>query len=622
MTDVNLRSAFLTKNFPHIGKATVDKMFAAFSPHDLLEHIKNKNDEILRDLGISERQIWYLHLGFVHGQSLIKVAQYLDSHAFSKPIAPKVHEVWGSLALDKIRKNPYRLLAVAAWDEVDKLGLQRGPAFHPARLVAAIENCAYEDYELNKNTCINKSDLLTMVKKLIGCNNNQFNEGLTLALDIGSVIEHKGFYQIPAANVFERRIESFVANNPHSGISAKDVDEYLNTTPKFASLTDEQRLAVKNALLFRISAFYGRGGRGKTYTLSAIAEGVESLQKRKVVLAAVAAKACRRIQAETGRQASTIAYLLHAKNGPSMLENSMVIVDEASMISLLDFYQLVRRMPSTSSLVLLGDPYQIPSVDAGRVFYDIIKNNDVPRVELTINKRQDKRTDEQLENILAGTFPVFDNFYRDAGTGLYKIVEKDIASAEDRAVSLYIELSRCGENVQIISPLRKYYGGSDAINQKVHMSKFNMSEYCNDTPVVWTKNVRTESGNHLTNGSVGVVLGVNTQPYELLVRFDQEGDVKLNRQEVVDYLEKAYCLTVHKGQGSEWDTVIIVLPTSQMVDRNMVYTALSRCRKRAIVVYSDYRFVVRKVQALPAQERRKSLLFVGQEIKKDGVGND
>jgi len=460
-----------------------------------------------------------------------------------------------------------------------------------------------------KNTCIDKKPLENMVKRLISCDGKIFDKGLNLAIDTVTIKEHKEAFQLPAAHLFERRIEEFITDNRPTGISENIVDDYLNNS-EYNTLTREQRTAVKHALSNRISAYYGRGGRGKTFALTAIAEGAENLLKNNVILSAVAAKACRRISQETGRRAHTIASLLHFKNED--LSDSIIIVDEASMLSLIDAYQLIRKLPSTANLCLLGDPYQIPSVDAGRVFYDIIQNEAVPLIELTINKRQDSKTDTQLNQILSGQFPVFDDYRPNAEYGIYKQIVLDIERAEVRAVQLYRELLQSGEEVQIISPLKQFSGGSDSINRKAHVVLFQRTEYCEHTPVVWTKNTQTEYGIRLTNGSLGFVKGAGDGGYYLDVVFEHEGDVQLTWDEVTNHLEMAYCLTVHKAAGSEWDNVVIVLPCSlRMVDRNMVYTALSRCKKRSIVIYHDHKFVTERVQAPPVHERRRSLFLSG-----------
>jgi exodeoxyribonuclease V alpha subunit len=612
MINSNLRAVFLDKRkvyFSGIGKNAVERMFSLFTAEELFSHIKNGNTDALRKSKITKRQILTLYGGYARFSPLLEVAIYLDNSGIYKPIATKVFEIWGHECMELIKKNPYRLLALASWENVDPIGLQRGPEFHLCRIVAALQNCMYLNYEDDKHTYIDENELFVKTRDLIGCSHDHFKEGFRLAITTGAIIAQYGHLQVPAVNLFERWFEKALSKIHPTGLSEPKVFRFIETS-NYNILTHEQRQAVVNALTNRFSAYYGRGGRGKTFTLAAIADGAEKLLKKKVFLAAITSKAARKIERETGRKAFTVAKLLYRKE-KSDLCHSLIVVDEASMLSLADAYHLIRRLPASANLLLVGDPFQIPSIDAGRVLFDIIRKNAVPNIELTINKRQDEKTDLQLNRILNGDFPYLDDYSPNAETGLFCIVTKSIEAAEDRAVSLYLELEALGEEVQIISPLHRYPGGSSSINEKVQMSKFGSKDYCKGTPVIWTKNQNTAWGTLLTNGSYGSVSCPGDSGYFLEIHFEHENeDVQLTWEEVDNYIELSYCLTVHKALGSEWQNVIIVLPRSnRMINRNMVYSALSRCKKRAIVIYDNHEFVVDKVRSLPSHELRRSLLF-------------
>ena len=611
----NLRSVFTDKRtnyFKGIGPATVDKVFTAVTSDVLLRLLSTKDETALKQItGLNGTLVLRLLQGYTQYRPLINVACYLDENEFRKPIATKVFQVWGGKALEKIHSNPYRLLALADWPVVDALGLKRGPEFHPCRLVAAIEACMYEDYEEDKHTYIDANDLFLATKRLIGCNREQFDYGLDLAITTGSIISFQAKLQVPAVYLFERHIEKFLRDNSRTGVSEDAVVAFLDGSGSYSMLTPEQRKAVVNALTNRFSAYYGRSGRGKTFTLKAIADGAETLMGKKVFLTAVSAKACRKMEREAGREAKTIAYLLFIME-KSQLENTIVVIDEASMLSIVNFFQILRKIPATASIVMLGDPNQIPSIEAGKLFYDVIKTNAIPVQELTINKRQDEKTDRQLNEILTGAFPCFDDYTPASRTGLYRLLARTVEDAEQKAVDLYRTCKGAGENVQIISPLANYPGGSKSINEKVHHALHRRQNYVEGTPVVWTKNLRVACGGvSLTNGSIGIVKGESpVHGMYLEIAFEVEGNVHLTWDEVTNHLEMAYALTVHKAQGSDWDIVIIVLPTSiKMVNRNMVYTALSRCKMCSIIIYHDHAFVSRQVAALAVHEQRRSLLF-------------
>lgn len=349
---INLRSVFLeSKNknyFSGFGPKTVDKMLSVVSAEQLLKLLSNGDQAALCEItGLKATRVLRLVHSYTLYRSLLELACYLDENGFRTPIATKVFQVWGAKAKEKIHSNPYRLLAMASWPEVDALGLKRGPEFHACRLMAAIENCQYEDYEENQNTYIVNDGLFHATWTLIGCNREQFDHGLALAITTGSIISVKGKLQVPAVNMFERHIQKFLSNNTMTGISVETVTTFLNNSRIFCGLNTEQRAAVTNALTYRFSAYYGGGGCGKTYALKAIVDGAELLlKKKKVFLAAVAAKAARKMAQETGRQAITIAHLVHVTKKEELID-SLIIIDEASTLSLVDMFQILRKVPAT-----------------------------------------------------------------------------------------------------------------------------------------------------------------------------------------------------------------------------------------------------------------------------------
>lgn len=625
--------------FAYIGEQTANKLLVdyggAFTVEDFFAHLENKNMDVFRQIkGVGERAILGLERGYMVLSKKIELGSYLDELGLPCGIVDKLFDHWGNRAIAKIKHNPYQLLFVLPWEEIDPIGLSLGPEDHPCRLVGAVENCMYEDYEQGQNTCIARSLLCQILVEFLNCDETTANDAIAHALTVGAILEHKGVLQIPAVHFFERQTEHLLSNSrEYKNIYRPRIENFLLKCGDYASLTKEQVNVVVNALQNHISVFYGRGGRGKTFTVSAVCDAAASTdvmghgKTLEPVLCAVAAKACQRMRNESGRDAHTIASILHRWQKRD-LENKIVIVDETSMVSLSDAYNLFKKIPDSSRLVLLGDPGQIPSIGAGRVLYDVIKysltskgSKKIPSTELTINQRQDKKTDKQLEAILNGSFPEFPDYRPGSQTGLYRAVVKNVYEAERKAMELYGSFK---EQAQIISPLKRYTGGSSSINDLIHEDYHRRSGYCPGTPVIFTMNKKQMdlkvNGRpiSLTNGSMGVVKEVlnsnprSKEPY-LKVAFDYEGDVLLTWDETTEkYLDKSYCLTCHKAQGSDWDTVIIVLPCNDnLVDRNMIYTALSRCKLRAVLVYYDQEYVAGSIKAPAAYESRRSALFRG-----------
>lgn len=628
--------------FRNIGKQTAQKLLAdyggAFTAEEFLAHLRDDNMDVFRDIkGVSDRAILGLKRGYVVLSKKLELANHLDKIGVEEGVVNKIFKLWGSQSITKINQNPYQLLFVMDWDKIDPIGRNLGGEYHPCRLVAAAENCMYIDYEENQNTCTTRDLLSDDIKALLNCSDEIADEAVQHALNVGAILEDNKVLQIPAAWSFERQTEHLLSGNRKYDHSRPKIENYLRTTyanMHGQALTAEQEDVVVNAIQNHLSAFYGRGGRGKTFTLRAICDAASDPKVMghnktlEPVLCAIAAKACQRMRKQTGRNAVTIAKILYRWQRRDLV-NKIVIVDEASMVSLSDAYHLIKKVPDSSRLVLLGDVGQIPSIDAGRVLYDVIRysktpegSKKIPSIELTINQRQDDKTDKLLESILGGEFPDLEDYRPGAGTGLYQAVVKDVFVAEEKARELY---GLFKGQVQIISPLKRFAGGSDAINTLIHERFHHRSGMCPKTPVIFTRNkvLQIKSNGksvELTNGSMGVIKEVLTttprsrDPY-LKVEFEDEGVLALTWEEVTDHLDKAYCLTCHKAQGSDWDTVVVVLPKAdKLVDRNMIYTALSRCKVRAILIYFDHEYVTRRIDAPAAHQRRRSALFGRDDV--------
>jgi exodeoxyribonuclease V alpha subunit len=620
----NLYETLIGQDFVNVGPATATRLLSEFTPEELVAHLDERNSEVFRCIkGINEKTILGLYRGNMVLKKKIELARVLDNMGHSVAAVNLLYGLWRGQTIEKIRRNPYQLLFALPWEILDPIGLSLGVEDHPCRLAAAVENCMYSDYEQGKNTCVNPPLLFEKITDLLGCNHAVAERAVGYALKAGAILQHGEMLQLPAAYAFERQIEQFLRKNREYGISADVVRQYLRGG-KYCYLTEEQESAVIKAMQNRIIVIHGRGGRGKTTTLAAICNAGSDLLGRKdrpvhPILCAVPAKACQRMRKETGRDARTVASILY-RTDVRDLENKIVIIDEASMLSLSDAYHLIRKIPDTSRIVFIGDPGQIPSIGAGRFLYDIIKSKAIPCVELTINQRQDEKTDKQLEVILNGKFPEFELFRPGIQSGLYRVVVKNVFAAEEEARKLYALFDG---NVQIISPLKKHTGGSDSINHLIHAKHHGRSGFCKGTPIISTKKVAIKAGDrtvYLTNGSIGVITDVLTKSPAsaesyLMVNFEFEGEVTLSASEASDFLAMAYCLTCHKAQGSEWETVIIVMPKSdRLLDRNLIYTALSRCRIRSILIYYDHEYIVNRIKSPAAHERHMSGLFGGGNV--------
>jgi exodeoxyribonuclease V alpha subunit len=327
---------------------------------------------------------------------------------------------------------------------------------------------------------------------------------------------------------------------------------------------------------------------------------------------ALAAKACRKMAQAANRPAITVAKCLH-HYATSDLDDSIVIVDEASMLSLSDFYHLTAKMPESASMVLLGDSAQIPSINAGTVLHSLSSGRAVPAVELTIPQRQSEETGipRVLKEVREGRLPKLRRYSRGESKGIFLSSAENAEAIHSAVLKVYDDFEG---HVQVISPLAEGPVGAMGLNKAIHQHVNGTGEWCTGTPVIFTKNMRSEIGGfELVNGLMGNVTQIlqhrpehQNSPY-LQINFDDKL-VTLTREEVEHYLEKAYALTVHKAQGSDWANVIAVIVKHHfLVDRSMVYTAISRCKQCCVIIASnpdDLRKAVEKEPFFRTRENR------------------
>ena len=359
------------------------------------------------------------------------------------------------------------------------------------------------------------------------------------------------------------------------------------------------------AVTQKVSVITGGPGTGKTTIMRAVLEVLEAL-KLSVVLAAPTGRAAKRLSEAAGRPASTLHRLLdfspakgrflHDEDNP--LKADAVVVDETSMVDVVLMYHLLKAIPRTSSLLLVGDVDQLPSVGPGSVLSDILNSGAVPSIKLTHIFRQGERSQivEQAHRINDGLMP---RWPKDLNTNsdFYVITVDEPERAAEIIVELFAERipRRFGfdpmKEIQVLNPMNRGSVGSTALNA-------GLQERVNPTGAAVTRFGRTfrvgdrvlqtvnDYDKGVFNGDLGWITDVNLDAAVLKVEFDDE---------VVDYgfseldeLLPAYAISVHRSQGSEYPAVIIPVTTQHylMLQRNLLYTGVTRARRLVVLVGS------------------------------------
>jgi exodeoxyribonuclease V alpha subunit len=375
-------------------------------------------------------------------------------------------------------------------------------------------------------------------------------------------------------------------------------------------LAPQQRTAVRTALTRPLTVLTGGPGTGKTTTVRTILQLCER-ERCRVLLAAPTGRAAKRLSETTGREAKTIHRLLEFKPAEGMafqrheenpLEADLVIVDEASMLDVVLTNHLLKAIPLGAHLLLVGDVDQLPSVGPGNVLGDIIaalesepsKGAAVVRLQTIFRQEAGSYIIANAHRINQGELPIIDN---DGSRDFFLFKTQEAERAAQLCVELVTERipRRFGiapEDIQVLSPMHRGIAGVGALNEQLQAAlnppaatkperKIGSRAYRMGDRVM---QVRNNYEKEVYNGDMGRITRVDLEMQQVHTIFD-------GRSVLYDFLEldelvHAYAVSVHKSQGSEFPAVVVPVLTSHymMLQRNLLYTAVTRARQLAILV--------------------------------------
>ncbi|MET7637782.1 ATP-dependent RecD-like DNA helicase [Streptomyces sp. NPDC005438] len=375
-----------------------------------------------------------------------------------------------------------------------------------------------------------------------------------------------------------------------------------------AELASEQREAVRQALTERVSVLTGGPGCGKSFTVRSVVE-LARAKRARVVLAAPTGRAAKRLSELTGVEASTVHRLLELKPGgdaaydrDNPLKADLVVVDEASMLDLLLANKLIKAVPPGAHLLLVGDVDQLPSVGAGEVLRDLLdEGGPIPRVRLTRIFRQAQQSGvvTNAHRINSGTPPITQGL-----PDFFLFAEDDTETAGRLTVEVVAQRipARFGldprRDVQVLAPMHRGPAGAGTLNGLLQQAltppreglaekRFGGRVFRVGDKVTQIRNNYEKGANGVFNGTVGVVTSLHSEDQRLTVLTDEDEEVSYDFDEL-DELAHAYAVTIHRSQGSEYPAVVVPVTTGawMMLQRNLLYTAVTRAKKLVVLVGS------------------------------------
>ncbi len=609
-----------------VGPATAGRLVKEFGA-DTLSVLENDPVRVAKIKGISTEKALDISMKLKQVVGIRELMVYLQSFNIDAKCAVAIWKYFGNQAISYIEENPFILCDERlniSFDTADTIAKHQNRSDDDRFRVRAAIVHVLNHNKLNGHTCLPYDKLVEVTAKMLSLELVSVETALKEMVEDGTLISeyisdkefiftssmHSSETYISARLQMLLRFPAMRIENAEEKIER--IEKYENIS--YASL---QKEAIKEALTKGMLILTGGPGTGKTTTLNAIIRLLKE-NGQKVTLCAPTGRAAQRMSELTGEEAKTIHRLLEVsfdidekpqfkKNEHNMLNCDAIIVDEVSMVDCTLFESLMRALPLSCRLILVGDCDQLPSVGAGNVLSDLIGSGTVPVVKLTEIFRQSMKSliVTNAHKIVNGEIPTLntvdnDFFFIQKHTG--DDVAFTVADLCTRRLKNTYGYS-CLEDIQILSPTKKGVLGTHELNNRIQSiinpkdsSKREISvnyytlregdkvmQNKNNYNINWVKD-NGEFGEGIFNGDIGILEEVNTSSHLVKVRFDDK--VALYDQDSLSDLELSYACTVHKSQGNEFECVVMPVHNfaPQLMYRNLLYTAVTRAKKMLILV--------------------------------------
>lgn len=575
---------------------------------DTLDVIENSPKRLGDVFGIGRKRVEMITSAWQEQKDIKEVMLFLQSHNVSTNFAVKIYKTYEERAITVVREDPYRLaediygIGFKTADTIaDNLGIEKNSQ---SRLMSGIQYILSQSAE-EGHVYLPETELIDESARLLGVESESIKEALEALGDRESVIiEGDNVYLAPfyyAEVGVANKIVSLLQAGSVRAVSRVDESiAYLERVKKI-KFAENQKEAIRKALNSKVMILTGGPGTGKTTTLMGIIELMEQLQLD-VALAAPTGRAAKRLSETTDREAKTIHRLLEynpneggfKKNQAEPLDADVVVIDEFSMVDLVLMNSLLKALRTSSTLILVGDVDQLPSVGAGNVLRDLIDSHAIDVITLTEIFRQAQQSVivTNAHKINKGQFPSLSG---EKDRDFFFIEEEDPEEAAAIIVDLVMRrLPRHYnydpiDDIQILCPMYRGAVGANNFNETLQTALNPDGESLlrggrNFRSGDKVMQIRNNYDKEVFNGDIGRIALVDPIDQIVTVAFPEK-TVEYDVADL-DELVLAYAITVHKSQGSEYNAVIAPILTQHymMLQRNLLYTAITRAKKLLVLV--------------------------------------
>jgi exodeoxyribonuclease V alpha subunit len=620
-----------------VGPALVSRIVSHFKA-DTLSVIETDPDRLTEVRGIGSKTARRIAAAWQSHHAARRLMRFLEENGVDTVHTARLLREYGKDAIEILCNDPYRVA-----EDIPRVGFLIADAIvrnadTPVNEAARARACLLHLFEQavdRGHTYIPRGNLLDQCRDMFAIGSETGNAALAHLVQAGDLVVADDSPDADAAPVLPRllhRAETVIARR----IEAMQSVPLADTPPDSQVITEEvlRKLAIalsaeQEAILIRIlskkvSVVTGGPGTGKTTLIRSITAVMEGIGRR-VLLTAPTGRAARRLAEVTGRPAATLHKALGYNLADGRFERTeddplradAVIVDEASMVDTLLMADLVRAVPVTSSLILVGDVFQLPPVGPGNVLADLIRSRAVVTFELTEIFRQNEQSPIVLNahRVRRGQPPVVATPDDPDMLSEFYFIEQ---AAPEKALETVVNLCRKEiprhfrldpiRDIQVLTPMHRGTVGTLNLNRSLQSalnSAGDQVEVMGSRFKVGDKvmHLRNNYLKEVFNGDIGILHGID--PDHSRVEVDYDGRLVSYDFMELDELALAYAISVHKSQGSEYPAVVIPLLTQHyiMLQRNLLYTALTRGKRLVIIVGSSKALRVALENDRPTQRR-------------------
>jgi exodeoxyribonuclease V alpha subunit len=573
--------------------------------------------KMLKVEGIGSAKLKEIKKSWSEHEDIRELIIFLQEHNITTNLATKIYRQYGDKSYHVLKTNPYQAchdIWGVGFKTADQIALKLGMSpTSPERIKAFISYLLEKDTEQGHVFSYQK-DVVKAVEKELEVESQQVADAIDSLekknLIVVEDVELEKALYLPFYHKAQDDVVQAIHKLAHFPFMTPkfDVDKTIRNVEEEMGITfsDAQRLAIRESFYEKILVITGGPGTGKTTIIKAVVD-IFRHWGRAVLLAAPTGRAAKRLSEATHMEAKTIHRTLEytpkvgnfRRNENRPLKCDSLIIDEFSMVDLPLMHYLLKAVPPSMRLVLVGDKDQLPSVGPGNLLRDIIDSGAVEVVRLTQIFRQEKdslivsnahRINQGKKLIYPDKGDRDSDFYFIAQEDEHKVFNMIMNLCSDN-IPKKLGLDPLSPQIQVISPMYRGIIGVDNLNVELQ-NRLNPSHEGLKTGnrEIRIKDkmmqVRNNYDKEVFNGDIGTVVEIDKRAYQVAVDF--EGKVVIYQREEMNEITHAYAISVHKSQGSEYQAVVIPLLTQHfiMLQRNLFYTALTRAKRLSCIVGS------------------------------------